>query len=163
MCRGRPGRPGHMQQYQAGRHMMKITLQLAMHCMPSVCPPNFFVHWGAPYACLYIYTLSASPCDHARSKLKMVKTLKWDYPAYGYWLYIYCTSHMCDIVVMRDLSSGLGSNWTSWANYANLHWTRNDLVKEGIQRHCPVTLYIVYVLQVWGVRGKYTVKTKLLF
>ena len=27
----------------------KITLQLAMHCMPPVCPPNFFVHWGAPY------------------------------------------------------------------------------------------------------------------
>lgn len=62
----------------------------------------------------------------------------------------YMYSNLCDVVVVWVLSSGFCSNWTSRTDHGNLHWSRNDLIVEGIQSHCPIALYIVYVYQMYA-------------
>ena len=131
-----------------------------------VCLPERY-GWVSPL-CVYICLAHPMPLHVTRSRLK---TLEWGYPVYTTMIMLIhvtadknvCISHMCDVVEVRDLSSGFCSNWTSWANYSNLHWTRKYLVKEGTQSHCPVTLYSVCVPGVKSERQVYTVKTDWLF
>ena len=66
----------------------------------------------------------------------------------------YMYSNLCDVVVVRVLSSGFCSNWTSRTDHGNLHWSRNDLIVEGIQSHCPIALYIVYVYHMYAEASK---------
>ena len=51
-------------------------------------------------------------------------------------------NYLCDIVVVRYLSSGFCGNWTSWANPADLDWVLENLLEECIQCYRPVTLQL---------------------